>query len=237
MGELRERVAATVSRSARLIRRLRVPKSFTHRMTRVLLIRHGETPWNRDRRWQGHADVPLNTAGVAQAARLAAHLKNELAPVAAVYSSDLRRASDTARTLAQALAAELVVDPAWREIEVGRWTGLSRDEIKERFADEWTRIAEGEDLPRGGGETFAAFSQRIVAALDVLCGRHADQTVAVVTHGGAIRAALLHVLGLPWSRLREISAIGNTALSELLWDGVSWTVGRRNCAPHLEVPA
>src|ERR1700740_3732499 len=97
-------------------------------MTRVLLIRHGETPWNRDRRWQGHADVPLNTAGVAQAARLAAHLKNELAPVAAVSSSELRRASDTARTLARALAAELVVDPAWREIEVGRWTGLSRDE-------------------------------------------------------------------------------------------------------------
>ena|SRR5438093_12456106 len=202
-------------------------------MTRLLLIRHGETSWNRDRRWQGHADVPLNAGGLAQAARLADHLRTARVAIGVIYSSDLRRAHDTARTVAAALAAELVVDPAWREIEVGRWTGLSRDEIKERFADEWRRIAAGEDLPRGGGETFAAFSLRIVEALDRLCRRHMGQTVAVVTHGGVIRAALLHALGLSWLRLREIAAIDNTALSELVRDGSAWSVARRNQAPHL----
>jgi broad specificity phosphatase PhoE len=205
-------------------------------MTRLLLIRHGETPWNRDRRWQGHADVPLSAEGLAQAVRLADHLKTQGAAIGVVYSSDLQRAHETARKLAEALATELIVDPLWREIEVGRWTGLSADEIKERFAEEWKRIAAGEDLPRGGGETFAAFSLRIVEALDRVRRRHAGETVAVVTHGGVIRAALLHALGLSWLRLREVAAVENTALSELVWDGSAWVVARRNHAPHLASP-
>jgi len=154
-------------------------------------------------------------------------------PIDRIYSSDLRRAQQTAQKLVEVLATELVVDPALREIEVGRWTGLSQDEIKERFAEEWARIAAGEDLPRGGGETFAAFSLRIIAALDCLRRRHGGKTVAVVTHGGVIRAALLHALGLPWLRIREVAAVDNTALTGLLWDGTIWTVGRRNHAPHL----
>jgi probable phosphoglycerate mutase len=202
-------------------------------MMRILLIRHGETPWNRNRRWQGHADVPLSREGLEQAIRLALHLKEERTPIDRIYSSDLRRAQQTAQKLVEALATELVVDPALREIEVGKWTGLSQDEIKERFAEEWARIAAGEDLPRGGGETFAAFSLRIVAALDRLRRRHGGKTVAAVTHGGVIRAALLHALGLPWLRIREVAAVDNTALTELLWDGTIWTVGRRNHTPHL----
>jgi broad specificity phosphatase PhoE len=205
-------------------------------MTRLLLIRHGETPWNRDRRWQGHADVPLSEEGFAQAARLADHLRTQGAAIGVIYSSDLQRAHDTARTLAEALAAELVVDPVWREIEVGRWTGLSGHEIKERFAEEWRRIAAGEDLPRGGGETFAAFSLRIIEAVDRLRRRHIGETVAVVTHGGVIRAALLHALGLSWLRLREVAAVDNTALSELVWDGSAWVVARRNDTLHLASP-
>lgn len=202
-------------------------------MTRVLLIRHGETTWNRDRRWQGHADIPLSEAGVAQAARLAIHFKMVGAALSAVYSSDLRRAHDTARALAEALEIPLIVDAAWREISVGQWTGLSRDEIRDRFADEWLRIAAGEDLPRGGGETFEAFSGRVVTALGSLVARHPGETVAVVTHGGVIRATVLHVLGLPWTRMREVAAVENTAVSELGWNGARWSILRRNDSPHL----
>ena len=206
-------------------------------MTRVLLIRHGETTWNRDRRWQGHADIPLSEAGATQAARLAIHLKIAGAALSAVYSSDLRRAHDTARALAEALEIPVVVDAAWREISVGQWTGLSRDEIRDRFAQDWARIAAGEDLPRGGGETFEAFSGRVVTALGSLVARHPDETIAVVTHGGVIRATLLYVLDLPWTRMREVAAVDNTAVSELCWEGGRWSIVRRNDSPHLVDPA
>lgn len=202
-------------------------------MTRVLLIRHGETSWNRERRWQGHADVPLAPEGRAQATRLAAYLRREHPAIHAVYSSDLRRALETAGELARRLGAQLFTDPAWREIDVGRWTGLGGEDIQRRFGEEWRRIAQGEDLPRGGGETFGAFSARIVGALGALRDRHPRDTLAVVSHGGAIRAVLLHVLGLPWMRLREIAAVANTAVTELLWDGSDWQIARQNDVVHL----
>src|ERR1044071_155249 len=132
-------------------------------MTRVLLIRHGETAWNREQRWQGHADVPLSDDGHEQARRLASYLGRST--IHAVYSSDLQRASQTAAELARVLGVETRLDSGWREIDVGRWTGHRREEIRERYGNEWRRIAAGEDLPRGGGETFAAFSARIVAVL------------------------------------------------------------------------
>lgn len=206
-------------------------------MTRVLLIRHGETAWNRDGRWQGHCDVPLSPEGHEQAARLAAYLRRQSPGIRTVYSSDLRRALETARAVAAELAAELRETPTWREIDVGRWSGLLRSDIEKQYADDWQRIAAGEDLPRGGGETFSAFSERIVHTLNALRDRHAGETVAVVTHGGAIRAALLHVLGLPWSRLREVASIGNTAVNELAWDGSAWFPGRRNLMAHLSAVA
>jgi len=202
-------------------------------MTRALLIRHGETLWNRNRRWQGQADVPLSAEGVSQALRLATFLRRERTSIQAVYSSDLRRAMDTARELARELGSELVADPQWREIDVGRWTGFCREEIRERFADEWRRIAAGEDLPRGGGETFSAFSERIVRALDALRARHVGEVVAVVTHGGAIRTALLHALGLPWQRLHDVEVVANTAVSELLWCNGAWRVAKQNHTAHL----
>jgi broad specificity phosphatase PhoE len=203
-------------------------------MTRVLLIRHGETTWNRDGRWQGHADVELSEQGRLQAVRLAASLGKLEPSLRVLYSSDLRRAHDTARELSLVIGASVVVDPAWREIAVGSWTGLRRDEIKERFEDDWRRIAAGEDVARGGGETFAAFSARVVTALDTLRDRHQDELVAVVTHGGVISAALLHVLELPRARLRDVTGVLNTALNELIWNGARWNVTRRNHTPHLE---
>jgi len=203
-------------------------------MTRVLLIRHGETSWNRDRRWQGHADIPLSPEGLEQAVRLAAALREQEQGIAAVISSDLQRARDTGRELAGALALPLALEPAWREMDVGTWTGLSREEIEQQFCAEWQRIVAGEDLPRGGGETFAEFSSRIVTALDSLRTRHAERTIAVVTHGGVIRAALLHALGLPFERLREVSRVDNAAVRELRWKAGSWVVLGLNDPPSLE---
>lgn len=236
MGRLSSGFLPRTPPAARLIPRRATPMSRCCVMTRVLLIRHGETAWNRDGRWQGHSDVPLSTEGYDQASRLATHLLRESPLIRTVYSSDLQRALETARVITEKLDAELVSDPMWREIDVGTWSGLLRADIERQYADDWRRITAGEDLPRGGGETFCDFSDRIVRALNGLRDRHRDHTVAVVTHGGAIRAALLHVLGMPWSRLREVASIGNTAVNELSWDGSAWFPGRRNLLTHLAQP-
>src|SRR5690349_15996562 len=100
-------------------------------MTTLLLARHGETDWNREGRWQGWADPPLNELGRRQATRLAEQLRT--IPFDAVYSSDLRRAHETAEILAAPHAVPIVVDPALREIDIGSWSGLTRAEIAARF--------------------------------------------------------------------------------------------------------
>ena len=100
-------------------------------MTTLLLARHGETDWNRARRWQGHADRPLTARGRTQAADLAARLAH--IALEAVYSSDLQRARETAEPVATTHGLELVQLPELREVNVGSWQGLTRDEAEIRF--------------------------------------------------------------------------------------------------------
>jgi broad specificity phosphatase PhoE len=195
-------------------------------MARLLLIRHGETDWNRAGRWQGHADVPLSDQGRVQASALGERLRALGEAFEAIYTSDLARARDTAEAIATALGLRPTEDPAWREMDLGRWSGSSRDEIRELYADEWRRIAAGEDLPRGGGETLAAFGARVGQALERLAALHAGRLVAVVTHGGTIRIALLHALGLPLTRLRDVAVVGNTDWVEIRAAAGAWTVVR-----------
>ena len=102
-------------------------------MTTILLARHGETEWNREGRWQGWADPPLNDAGRAQARTLAEELRT--IPFDAVYASDLRRARETAVIVAAPHAVPVLTDAGLREIDVGSWSGLTRREIEERFPD------------------------------------------------------------------------------------------------------
>src|SRR5438876_6792690 len=103
-------------------------------VTTLILARHGETDWNRDGRCQGHADPPLNERGREQALELAELLADE--PIEAVYSSDLRRAHETARIVADRKGLDVIVDPQLRERDVGHWSGLTAAEIEERFPDQ-----------------------------------------------------------------------------------------------------
>jgi broad specificity phosphatase PhoE len=171
--------------------------------TTLLLARHGETEWNRVGRWQGHADPPLSDAGREQAAMLALRLAD--AGVTAVVSSDLRRASETADIVAGALGLALDVDPELREIDVGSWSGHTREEVAALFPEGYARWQEGEI--GHDGETREQLTARVVAAVERACAAHSGGTVLVVTHGGAIRALLRHVTGDPGGQIANCDVV------------------------------
>ena len=182
---------------------------------RVLLVRHGETVWNQENRWQGQADTPLSETGYDQARQLARRLQNEERPIRAIYTSDLSRARDTADILGQVLGVTPLETAAWREMNIGTWSGLTTSEVATRHAEEWARLRQGEDLPRGGGETFAQFQGRLVQSSQRFIRDHRGEQIIVVTHGGAVRAFLLHCRGLDMNQFGQIEKIGNTGISEV----------------------
>jgi probable phosphoglycerate mutase len=151
-------------------------------MTTLILARHGETDWNRDGRFQGHADPPLNDRGREQALELAELLADE--PIEAVYSSDLRRAYETARIVAERKGLDVIVDPQLRERDVGHWSGLTAAEIEERFPDQIRLWREGAVAV---GESRESLAARVVEAAHRIAAAHPDGLVLVVTHGGALR--------------------------------------------------
>lgn len=167
--------------------------------TRILLARHGETEWNRLGRWQGHADPPLNDTGRRQAATLAAQLDDD--GIAAVYSSDLRRASETAGIVAERLGLKVTEDRALREIDVGSWSGLTREEVRERYPEGFARWLAGEI--GHDGETREELTARVVPAVESIADAHPGELVLVVTHGGAIRALRRHAAGDPGESLEN----------------------------------
>jgi 2,3-bisphosphoglycerate-dependent phosphoglycerate mutase len=155
-------------------------------VTTILLARHGETDWNRDNRFQGHADPPLNETGRAQAAELAAALAEE--PLAAVYSSPLWRALETAEIAAAPHRLKPVPVDALREVDVGSWQGLTRAEIEERFPAQFARWLEYEQ-GWDDGETYDEMGVRVVTALFELAAAHEGEQILAVSHGGPVRAA------------------------------------------------
>jgi broad specificity phosphatase PhoE len=169
-------------------------------VTTILLARHGETDWNRDNRFQGHADPPLNAIGRAQAVELSAALADER--LAAVYSSPLRRAFETAEITAAPHGLSPVPLDALREVDVGSWQGLTRSEIEERFPDQFARWL---DYGQGweDGESYEEMGGRVIAALLELAAAHEDETILVVSHGGPVRAAYAFADGVTHTEARR----------------------------------
>ena len=186
-------------------------------MTELLLVRHGETDWNRECRFQGHADPPLNEAGREQARELADRLSGE--DIAAVYTSDLLRARETAEILAAALDAEVVALRELRDLveHVG-----DHDHAAQRHpegAERWHRDGHGWDA----GETYDQLGERIVAALREIASSHAGQRVLIVGHGGTVRATRAFVEGVSVAESRRRSAaIGNCEVFRLVTEDGTW---------------
>ena len=148
------------------------------------MARHGETDWNVERRVQGKSDRPLNDTGRAQARALAEALEEE--PLDAIYSSDLVRAHETARFVAERKGLGVTVVPDLREKDFGTWEGLTDIEIRRRFPDASTGPSWGD------GETPHELSSRVLAALERIAEAHPGGRVLVVSHGGPLRAVLRH---------------------------------------------
>jgi broad specificity phosphatase PhoE len=183
--------------------------------TTIVLVRHGETDWNRERRFQGRADTPLNDAGRAQARELAELLASE--PLAALYTSPLRRALETATIVGARLGLEVGTSEAMQEIDVGSWQGLTVDEVRARFPEEaHVTWAGGWD----GGETYAQLDERVVAGLLELGARHEGRHLAVITHGGPIRSAIAASHGLSFDDARPLfEPLANCAVVRVAVEG------------------
>lgn len=180
-------------------------------ITRILLVRHGETEWNRTKRAQGQADIELNTEGHRQAAYAAARLAD--LQLAAVYASDLSRAVETARPIAEAHGLEVITDPDLREVDQGEWEGLSVDEIKSGWPELWGPARHYSARP--GGESPEAVRERATRALARIAERHPDATVALISHGGTIRWLSAEALGYDDRRSARIRGLGNGGVVRL----------------------
>ena len=181
--------------------------------TTIVLVRHGETDWNRDNRFQGHADPPLNDVGRTQARALAGELSSR--PFAAGYTSPLRRAAETAAILGDALHLELRSDASLMEVDVGSWSGLTRTDVEARFPlgyARWLEYGHGWD----DGETYDELGARVVSGLVRIGREHDGGDVLAVTHGGPIRSALAAAERVPFEEARRsIHVIGNCAVVRL----------------------
>ncbi|AFZ68698.1 histidine phosphatase family protein [Deinococcus peraridilitoris] len=205
------------------------------RLTEFWVVRHAESEWNASGRYQGQTDVPLSQTGREQAARLAGRLTGMAFD--AVYSSDLIRAFDTARTVAATLrgAPEVRTELGLREIDVGELAGKVPAEIKAEFPEyiEALRL-DPWNARRPGGESMADLSLRARAAFDELCERHHGERVLMVTHGGVVRVAVSFAIGEDsrhvWARL----SVANTAITRVALGPAGGQLLSFNDVAHLE---
>jgi len=162
--------------------------------TRLVLIRHGETDWNIQKRYQGRSDTELNETGINQVQQLAQGLKEEKIEV--IYTSDLTRAYQTAVIIADGRKIPIHKLPGLRECSFGIWEGKTYEEMQEQLPEEVARI-KGDPVTeiRTGGENREQLSTRVTTAIQQIIAQHPNQTVLIVAHGGSLAVALEYITG------------------------------------------
>lgn len=201
-------------------------------MTQLILVRHGETPWNRELRMQGQTDTALSAIGCAQAAALGQRLAGSA--FAALYSSDLNRARDTATAIAQRTGHEVIPDPRLRERRFGIFEGLTRSEIGERFPEELRRFESRDpDYAIPGGESARAFWARCLGCLGEIGERHAGAGVVVVTHGLVLDAIYRAAHGLPHDQPRPVPLV-NASVNAFIYRAGTWQMESWGDVGHLD---
>lgn len=196
------------------------------------LVRHGESLWNVQGRYQGQEDSGLTAEGRAQAAQFAEAFAREVPAPAFVVSSDLPRVQHTAAHYAERVGADVGYDPALREMSVGDWAGMTLEDAEAKHPGLVAAVAAGADLRRGGGETFGETRERVVGAIEKVAAEldHADgDRVAVIfTSGNPIRLAAAHILGIPSPGHRTLGAPDNCSVTTFRLRGAHREVVRYN---------
>ncbi|HVB47144.1 MAG TPA: histidine phosphatase family protein [Burkholderiales bacterium] len=201
-------------------------------ITRICLVRHGETAWNAEGRVQGQLDVPLSEVGHAQARAAAAALAGER--FAALYSSDLARARQTAAPAARRLALPVRLEPALRERHYGAFESLTYVEVRERYPAEYARFKDKDpEFDFVSGESLRRFAERAVACVAELARRHAGESILVVTHGGVLEMAFRHATARGLSSPRDFE-LPNAGLNRIEAAPEGWRVLQWADVSHLQ---
>ena len=199
--------------------------------TTLIVIRHGETAWNRERRMQGTTDTPLSDVGRAQARALGQRLADR--GFAALYSSDLARARDTARVIAEHAKRDLVTDPRLKERRFGIFEGLTAAEITSRYPEEHARFASRDpDYEVPGGESARGFTRRCLGCIAEIAERHRGAEVVVVTHGLVLDSLYRAAHGLDHGAPRPVPLI-NASLNLFAYGGGAWRLECWGDVTHL----
>ncbi|WP_203715427.1 histidine phosphatase family protein [Asanoa siamensis] len=183
-----------------------------------MLVRHGESRWNVDDRYQGQADSGLTEVGRTQAEMVAEVLVDRYGAADLVLASDLPRAWDTAAPYLQRIGGTARADARLREIDVRDWVGRTRAEVAAAYPDEIAAFARGVDIPRGGGETYGELRERVWAALEEAAAATTG-TVVAFTHGGPIRVATAAALAVPPPGERGFVPVRNCSLTVIEHNG------------------
>jgi broad specificity phosphatase PhoE len=192
-------------------------------VTTIFLARHGESDWNAANRFQGHSDRPLTDLGRRQAEALADAVTG--ANVEAIYSSPLMRALETARIVAARTGLEVMEDDDLREVDTGGWSGLSREEVQQRFPEGFERWISG-GAGWEGGESYEDMAERTLGAVGRIAEAHPGGRVLVVSHGGPIRAIQAAANGMDIHEYRRVRPVEpNARLSAVAVENGTITPG------------
>jgi len=199
--------------------------------TRLIVIRHGETEWNREKRMQGTTDTQLSDVGLSQAQALGRRLAAR--PFRALYSSDLSRARDTARAIAEHTGIEIVADPRLQERRFGIFEGLVAAEIVSRYPEEHARFSSRDpDYEVPGGESARSFTRRCLGCLAEIADRHRGGEVVVVTHGLVLDALYRAANGLDHGAPRPLPLI-NASINLFGYAAGAWRMELWGDVSHL----
>ena len=201
-------------------------------VTHLLAIRHGETEWNSESRFQGHLNSVLNQEGKAQADALGIRLARE--PFDLLLSSDLGRALQTASAVARRTGHEILIEPRLRERNMGIFQGLTPAEVQSRYPDDYARFRTNDpDYVIPDGESLRQLFERCVACFSELARRHAGMTLAVVTHGGMLAMLYRHATAMPLAAPRDFP-LHNTGVNRLRHRKGEWELQRWGDIAHLQ---